>query len=249
MFERISESAVFHPVSAHILRAQVTAETPVRVRRADLLAYSSKLTLTTHTVHDYRSMAPESAPQRMVAGVKAIGRRLKPTVTGATLTGGNLHLHVATGHGHLHLGHRSRDVSIFRITDDNVFFLKTARVLAFSDTLQATITDSYGQAENLTDAATHAWQLTGTGEIGIATQSEPTIVPITTGEPLIVETRALLALSGNLTLKPTDLYEARATLRTVGDVASFVYGNDTFGRENVWVEVSGTGSIAIQSAE
>lgn len=241
--------------TSHILGVSIAHNSPMRVRRDQILAQSGLLEFWHETQETNRDIVEstknrnETLAQRDAAFLKAVDRRVTPEIETGLLAGGNLLLHRASGEGEIYLGRNGGDITVFRVDDPGLVIFRQAEVLAYSDTLTATADKAVDKALATIIDATRAWTFSGSGELATATSGEVLLLQVTPEKPVLVEAEAILAMTSALTVSTPENYTSKLLQRTVSEVVKYLPYNIDLGRRKVWLVVHGEGQIVVRSSD
>ncbi|MEM9615799.1 MAG: AIM24 family protein [Actinomycetota bacterium] len=242
--------------ASHILKATITPNAPLRVRRNRIMSAVGDLEyrLETHDLDvESTNPNPDGRSTRRVKDsqiIKSVARRVKPELKLSAITAGNLVLHHTTGTGDLYLGHQGGDVTVFELSDDHLVVFKQNEILAHSHTITTSLDPVVGTDLGLVLESRHAWVLAGTGELATATSGEVIVLDITDDDqPIVIEAEALLARTKNVTLTKPDNYNSRIVGRTIAQSAKYLPYDIDLGRTKIWLNATGTGQVVIRSSD
>lgn len=241
--------------ASHILGVTVTEDQPVRVRRGRTMTQSGAIEYW-HEKHDLDEQVRAELQARQTYErysdrrfIGAIYRRIKPEVKSALTSGGNLILHRASGSGTIYLGRQGGDVTVFRLTDEELSIFSPSEVLAYSDTLTAVDDDHIDMRLGAILDRTNVWSLSGSGDLATATAGEVVIIEVDEAAPALIEAEAILAMTSGLSIATPDNYKNKILQRGVAEALKYLPHNLDLGRRRVWLIAEGTGRLIIRSSD
>lgn len=255
MLLKTTKPTALSNAAAHILRATVSGDRPLWVRRSGVLAESGDLTFR---------HAPKDARDRMRRTIKSKGwLRVKNRdiaadaqldaegeLAGPLANAGNLKAHRATGDGEILLGHRGGDVTVFSVVDDRVVFLDQAEILAYDDTLVATLESTHVKEIAMVIGTDYGWILSGSGDFATATTGETIVLEVRPDRSVRFEVEALLAHTAGVEVTITDDYVSRISKRGAKWLLKVIPKlNVDLGRERVWLQAHGRGQLVIRASD
>lgn len=246
---------MFHAAS-HVLGVAVAPDRPVRIRHSRILAAKGQVEYW----HEGQAIADQVAAKVKQQGLRrAVGDEefeaatkagFDAEVAGDVALTGHLKVHRASGSGQVWLGHHGGDISIFRLDQDGLVVLTQSQILAYDDSIVASLDEVLPDEMVVTHDTTYAWVLRGSGLIATATPGEVVIIEVTEAEPILVEAEALLGYTEGITLSAPDDYNRRAAMREVKWLLENIPQiNLQTSRERVWMIASGTGAAVVRASD